>query len=42
MDPRDVPPGMTLQDVQYKKFREYYAAMMFYMRPKGNPPEKIV
>jgi hypothetical protein len=38
----DLPEWIDLRQTQYDQFREYYAAIMYYMRQKANPPEKLI
>ena len=40
----DIPPGMDLREVQRKRFEEYFAAIMYYIRTKwvANDPAKML
>lgn len=35
LDESKIPPWLDLETVRYKRFREYYAALVYYMRPKS-------
>jgi hypothetical protein len=40
---QDIPPGMSLEKVQKARFREMYAAIIYYLRSKStNPPEIMI
>jgi hypothetical protein len=43
LTPQDIPPGMSLEQVQKARFREMYAAIIYYLRSKStNPPEIMI
>lgn len=42
MSDSEVPPGMLKRDIQKMRFREYYAAIMYYLRTQGTNPPQIM
>jgi hypothetical protein len=43
MTEEDTPPWISLEAAQYIRFREYYTALMYYLRTKGaKPPERMI